>query len=103
MDYVRVLWEGGIDTYESCEGGPGHSYPGPAVRFHGTRSEGFAALHVAVQHGLPVRTLSRFWDLDKTGEPSGPHWEMTFWPRRSGTRTESSEADSRFRRRDALA
>jgi hypothetical protein len=39
--YVRVLQENGIETFDSCEGGPGHAMPEPTVRFHGPRSEGF--------------------------------------------------------------
>jgi hypothetical protein len=82
--YVEVLWSAGIETYESCEGGNGHSYPEPAVRFFGDRSEGFRALAVAVQHGLPVRAIRRFWSVDKTGEPTGPYWEIAFRERATG-------------------
>jgi hypothetical protein len=32
---VRILREGGIETFESCQGGKGHSYAEPAIRFHG--------------------------------------------------------------------
>jgi hypothetical protein len=37
---VRVLWSNGVETFESCEGGPGHSFLEPTVRFPGppTRS-----------------------------------------------------------------
>jgi hypothetical protein len=37
---VKVLRDNGIETYESCQGGPGHSYAEPAVRFHGTQPAG---------------------------------------------------------------
>ena len=36
-DIVKILREHGVETYESCQGGPGHSYPRPAVRFHSVR------------------------------------------------------------------
>ncbi len=36
---VLELRENGINTFESCEGGKGHSYPEPAVRFNGSYSE----------------------------------------------------------------
>jgi hypothetical protein len=75
---VKVLRDGGIDTYESCEGGKGHSYREPAVRFHGTHADGFRALAAAQTFGLPVRALHRFWSIDH-GEPTGPYWELTFW------------------------
>lgn len=74
---VRVLWENGVETFESCEGGPGHSFLEPTVRFHGGHAEGFRALGVALQHGLRVAHLRRYWAIEN-GEPHGPHWEMTF-------------------------
>src|SRR5688500_8051621 len=58
---VRILRAAGIETFESCEGGPGHSYPEPAVRFNGDIAEGFMALTVAVQAGLSVHALRRVW------------------------------------------
>lgn len=74
---VRVLCEGGIETFESCQGGAGHCYPEPTVRFFGERAEGFRALAVAADHGLPVLALRRTWPI-VDGEPTGPWWEMTF-------------------------
>ena len=74
---VRTLWANGIETFESCEGGKGHSFPEPTVRFHGDRSEGFRALAIAIRHGLKVACLRRYWDVN-AGEPVGPMWEMIF-------------------------
>jgi len=76
-DYVVALREAGIETFESCEGGQGHAYPEPTIRFHGERSEGFRALAVAQANALPVAELRRVYDIID-GEPTGPHWEMTF-------------------------
>ena len=75
---VHVLVTAGIETFESCEGGKGHSYPEPTIRFHGNRSEGFRALSVAMQVGLKVAELRRVWPLID-GEPTGPWWEITFF------------------------
>ena len=75
--YVDLLDAGGIETFESCEGGEGHAFPDPTVRFYGERSEGFRALAVALECGLPVLELRRYWQVLE-GEPSGPNWEMTF-------------------------
>jgi hypothetical protein len=36
--YVDVLYAAGIRAYESCEGGEGHSYVEPKVRFYGERA-----------------------------------------------------------------
>lgn len=74
---VRLLCENGIETFESCEGGRGHAFYEPTVRFHGGQPEGFRALAIALQHGLKVSELRRYYTLID-GEPVGPHWEMTF-------------------------
>ena len=75
--YVRVLGAFGIETRESCQGGAGHAYPEPTVRFLGDRAEGFRALAIALQHGLPVADLRRVWPIND-GEPVGPYWDITF-------------------------
>lgn len=74
---VRLLVANGVETFESCEGGDGHSFPEPTVRFHGGKAEGLRALSVALQHGLKVRALRRTYDLID-GEPVGPYWELVF-------------------------
>jgi hypothetical protein len=75
---VEILFTNGIETFESCEGGPGHSFHEPTVRFHGDQSEGFKALAIALQNGLSVSELRRFYYV-LNGEPHGPYWEMTFY------------------------
>lgn len=75
---VELLRSAGIETYASCEGGKGHTYNEPTIRFHGDRSEGFKALAIVLQHGLPVAALRRAWSISD-GEPVGPHWELVFW------------------------
>lgn len=75
--YVDVLDRNGVETFESCEGGEGHAFPDPAVRFHGQRSAGWRALQVALDHALPISELRRYWYM-LDGEPCGPHWEITF-------------------------
>jgi hypothetical protein len=83
---VRVLREAGVETFESCEGGAGHAYPVPTVRLHGTRAEGWRALGIALEHGLPVSQLRRTWPM-VDGEPEGPCWELVFgrWSIKPGT------------------
>lgn len=75
--FVDVLNSGGIETFESCQGGSGHAYPEPTIRFYGGREEGFRALAVALRSGLPVLAVRRSWPI-QDGEPTGPYWEMTF-------------------------
>ena len=74
---VRLLAEAGVETFESCEGGDGHAYPEPTIRFFGERAEGFRALSVALAHKLPVLSLRRVWPINE-GEPTGPWWELVF-------------------------
>jgi hypothetical protein len=78
-EIVLVLASNGVETFESCEGGPGHSFPEPTVRFEGSSGEGLRALSVALDHGLPVARLRRTWGIID-GLLHGPWWEMTFWP-----------------------
>jgi hypothetical protein len=74
---VRIFVTNGIETFESCEGGAGHAFPEPTIRFFGQHSEGFKALAIALQHGLRVSELRRYYTIED-GEPVGPHWEITF-------------------------
>jgi hypothetical protein len=81
-EYVNVLREHGVHTFESCEGGPGHAFPEPTIRFAGQMPEGFRALAVALEHRFPVRALRRYWRVSD-GEPTGPDWELSFWSKRA--------------------
>ena len=75
---VKRLQEHGIETCESCEGGPGHAYPEPTVAFYGTPEAGWRAMGICLAYGFPVLSLKRVWDVLETNEPTGPHWEITF-------------------------
>ena len=75
---VKRLQEANIETFQSCEGGSGHSYPEPTVAFYGTPEAGWRAVAVCLAHGLPVLSLRRVWDILDVNEPTGPHWELTF-------------------------
>lgn len=75
---VLILREAGIETFASCEGGKGHPYPEPTIRFGGVRSDGFKALAVAMVNGLSVASLRRVWTIEE-GEPQGPFWELVFY------------------------
>lgn len=74
---VLILRSRGVETFESCEGGEGHSFPGPTIRFHGGSWAGYHAFSVAMEHGLAVQDLRRSWDVID-GQLHGPWWEMTF-------------------------
>lgn len=90
---VKVLRDSGVETFESCEGGDGHAFLEPTVRFNGGKAAGFHAVACAMNHGLPVADLRRFWMM-VDGELDGPYWEMTFRPReRLLVLQQSAEAD----------
>ena len=74
---VMVLRGAGVETFESCEGGPGHAYPEPTIRFHGSRAEGYRATAVVLDAGLSVSELRRVWPVIE-GDLTGPWWELTF-------------------------
>lgn len=75
--YVEILASEGIETYESCEGGKGHAYPEPTICFYGEIAEGFRALAIAIENGLPVNEIRRFWSIQDL-QPVGPDWAITF-------------------------
>ena len=52
--FVEVLRHHGIETFESCEGGEGHSFREPTIRFDGTAANGYRAVWVALTFG-PLR------------------------------------------------
>lgn len=75
---VAALQAEGVETFESCEGGSGHAFPEPTIRFRGMRDEGYRALAIALRSGLPVRALRRSWTI-VDGEATGPDWELVFY------------------------
>jgi hypothetical protein len=74
---VLILQKGGIDTFESCQGGVGHACHEPMVRFLGNSFEGFKAYAIAKNNGLNVLSLSYEYS-ETNGWLEGPHWRMTF-------------------------
>lgn len=89
--FVLILRHNGIETHESCEGGEGHCFPEPTIRMHGNDTEGWAALAVAIDYGLPVLKIGRVWSVSH-GIPTGPDWEMVFW--RKATEEDALHAKS---------
>lgn len=75
---VCALLDAGIDTFESCQGGRGHAFERPTVRFHGGPDAGWRALSICLSHGFAVRSLERYWTVCDGHEPNGPEWQITF-------------------------
>jgi len=74
---VMLLRSDGVETIESCQGGAGHVFPEPTIRFCGGPGAGFHAYASARKYDLPVRELRRVWSIDD-GELTGPVWDMVF-------------------------
>lgn len=78
---VAILFANGVETFESCEGGPGHTFPEPTICFEGQTSEGLRVLSIALENGLSVANLRRAWGVTD-GMIHGPWWELTLLPQR---------------------
>jgi len=76
--YVLALREGGVETFESCEGGKGHAFVEPTVRFFGPVAAGFKAYGIACERGLPVAALKLVYPVKENKLLTGPWWELTF-------------------------
>lgn len=79
-EVVKVLMDAGVHTMESCEGGDGHAFDLPTVKFSGGSGDGWRALAVCQDCALPVRNLERTWDM-YDNQPDGPYWKLVFRPR----------------------
>jgi len=77
---VLALRAVGIATFESCDGGKGHTFREATIRFHGDSHEAFKAVYTALAGGFRVYNLRRVWRIEN-GEPVGPWWELTFYPK----------------------
>ena len=95
-EIVVTLIANGVETFESCEGGIGHSYTEPTVRFEGDSSEGLRALSVALANGLPVKELKRSWGIQEK-MVHGPWWELIFWPPKNSPQWEDRNTASRYK------
>lgn len=74
---VLILRQAGIETFESCEGGEGHAFAEPTIKFHGNAWAGYKAFAVAMEHGLPAARIQYVWhEVDK--QLAGPWWEIVF-------------------------
>jgi hypothetical protein len=94
-DIVLTLIANGVETFESCEGGTGHSFPEPTVRFEGSSSEGLRALAVALENRLPVSELRRTWGIID-GVLHGPWWVLTFHPPRNSAQWVERDTTARY-------
>src|SRR5438552_18075628 len=74
---VLVLRRGGIETFESCQGGNGHAFDAPTIKFHGDAWAGYKAFAIEMENGLLVRRIHRVHGVTD-GQLEGPWWEIVF-------------------------
>jgi hypothetical protein len=76
-DAVLALRAAGIETFESCEGGKGHAFPDPTIKFQGGPWAGYRAFAAAMERGLPVLRIQQVYGVSGN-HLEGPWWEMIF-------------------------
>ncbi len=77
-EYVLFLRANGVETFESCEGGPGHSFPEPTIRFYGDKYEGIKATYLCLANEVPLCQIRRTITVNQDKEVSSPFWEAVF-------------------------
>ena len=76
---VYVMRAGGFETFQSCQGGRGHSYPAATIEFHGDLTEGFRAFAWARTNRLRVAEIEYVWETMDDYPGSRPCWRMVFY------------------------
>jgi len=81
---VELLNKYGFKTFESCEGGEGHCFNEPTVRFYGSEFDLIRAYELCALHKINVyeaRRTYRKTDIYKdvnNGESIGENWDEPF-------------------------
>lgn len=58
---LKILRAFGFDTFESCEGGKGHAFPDPTIKFWGDEFDCIRAYELCEQFGLNVFRARRIF------------------------------------------
>lgn len=83
-DAVILLNKYGYKTFESCQGGDGHCYPEPTVRFFGDEFDLIRAYELCSIHGLNVFNAKRVYRKTDVysevtdGISIGDNWDKPF-------------------------
>lgn len=77
LQAVLTLRKHRVDTFESCQGGVGHCFPEPTIKFHGDKNEGIRVACICLQENLPVFKIGRIFTVDD-GEITTPYWQVIF-------------------------
>lgn len=86
MPAVEVLNNHGFKTFESCQGGEGHAFLEPTVRFEGTEFDLMRAYEICELYNLPVFQVRRIFrktpvyvnDNTANVRQIGEAWESPF-------------------------
>ena len=76
LSEVLILRKHGVETFESCQGGIGHCFPEPTIKFYGDKNEGIRVAHICLQEDLPIFKIGRSFYVSD-GELTTPFWELT--------------------------
>lgn len=83
---VKILNLHGFKTFESCEGGEGHCYSEPTIRFFGNEFDLIRAYEICQEYGLNVYEAKRVYIKEDVYEnnitehalPFGRAWGKPF-------------------------
>jgi hypothetical protein len=86
LPVVEVLNNHGFKTFESCEGGEGHCFPEPTVRFEGNEFDAMRAYEICQLYSFPVHEVKRVFrktpvygsDNTPNAHLIGEAWEQPF-------------------------
>jgi len=61
---VELLIQNGFKTFESCQGGRGHAYYSPTVRFHGDETELLRAYEICEASNMAISCVRRVYSKE---------------------------------------
>ncbi len=79
---VELLRDYGFETFESCQGGAGHCFEDPTIRFFGSEFDLIRAWEICSLHGMEVFEAKRVYrkvDMYRKNKKSnGLSWDKPF-------------------------
>lgn len=91
-DAVMVLREAGVDTFASCQGGPGHMFRLPTIRFQGDEWAARLAIRVLAKNGYAADEVRHYLADEYLSKLSDEFWEITLAPEITQARLSASVA-----------
>lgn len=76
---VLAMRAAGIDTFASCDGGEGHAWPEPGVRWRGPEWQRYVAARATSEAGYKVKEVRQVWYADEGTLRQEPLWEIIFY------------------------